>query len=72
MKYSDSDIIREYNRSSSAIVAAQTLGITTREIKRVLKRAGIIEEQLVRTSIDQKSYEIGIDMKKEFIDEEIF
>lgn len=66
-KYSSSDIIREYNCSQSLGLVAKKLGISLREVKLALKKAGIIEKEFHRTKIEQEEYDTGIE-RKDFID----
>lgn len=67
IKYSNSDIVREYNRSQSTILVAKKLGIPLREVKLALKKAGIIEKEIHRTKTEQEGYDTGI-MGNDFID----
>lgn len=68
-KYSDSDIIREYNRSTSAAGVARTMGISVNEVNKALKRAGINTQTIRRTGIDQEWHDTGLG-KCDFIDDD--
>lgn len=68
-KYSDSDIIREYNKSTNSFAAAQKLGISVNEVKRALLRANICSVEVYRTEADQEWYDAGLG-KDDFIDDD--
>ena len=67
IKYSNSDIVREYNRSQSMNLVANKLGVSLREVKLALKKAGIIEKEIHRTKTEQEEYDTGI-VGNDFID----
>ena len=59
-KYSNSDIMREYNKSTNSFAVAQKLGISVNEVKRALLRANICSVEVYRTEADQEWHDAGL------------
>ncbi|MCD7996448.1 MAG: hypothetical protein LUH21_04355 [Clostridiales bacterium] len=65
--YSESDVVREFNRSGSVESVAKKFGISSREVNRAIAKAGVTE-RYKRTRNEQDSFDAGLS-KDDFIEE---